>query len=65
MPKPKLNWKHPGRRAIVEHKCPRCGKIFVAAPYHVYKHNGRLFCTYGCYNAHLNEIEEKQRRRKE
>jgi uncharacterized Zn finger protein (UPF0148 family) len=44
---------------IIEHNCPKCGKKFIIAPFHVYKHNGTVFCSYGCYNSYLTEIEEK------
>jgi hypothetical protein len=39
-------------------KCARCGKEFIAAPCHVYKHDAKIFCTYSCYNAFLNVIEK-------
>lgn len=39
---------------IIEHRCPKCGKIFFPAPYHAYKDNGKLFCSWTCYN-HRND----------
>lgn len=36
---------------IRTHKCPVCGKRFVAAPYHAYKtspKSNKLLCTYSC-----------------
>lgn len=41
-------------------KCGRCGKEFIAAPLHSYKYDGKIYCTYTCYNAFLNEIEAEK-----
>ena len=35
---------------IIEVKCPKCGKIFCPAPYHAYKDNGKLYCSWTCFN---------------
>lgn len=31
-----------------ERKCPICGKNFIAAPFHIYRANSRLVCSWGC-----------------
>lgn len=31
-----------------ERKCPICGKIFLAAPFHIYKAKNKLVCSWGC-----------------
>lgn len=33
-----------------EHKCRKCGKLFIPAPQHVYKDNRGFYCTWTCYN---------------
>ena len=30
--------------------CKKCGKEFIPAPYHIYKHNSKFFCSWTCYN---------------
>jgi uncharacterized OB-fold protein len=52
-------WDQDVRTQIVEMKCPKCGKIFVPAPYHAYKDGGKLYCSWTCYN-HRNDKEEKE-----
>lgn len=37
-----------------EKRCAKCGKLFISAPYHVFKKNGKWYCTWTCYN-HRNE----------
>lgn len=36
------------RYAGKERKCPICGKIFLIEPFHIYKVNNRLVCSWGC-----------------
>lgn len=53
MPKKKTNWVWQNER-----KCAKCGKVFLAAPEHIYKtgtnrHN-KWFCSWTCYY-HRNE----------
>ena len=48
---------------IVEAKCARCGKQFIVQPGHVYRKNSKIFCRYNCYNAYLNEVEQKKLQR--
>ena len=41
--------KEDERAGFVELVCPVCGKIFLPAPYHVYKNEkGEKVCTYKC-----------------
>ena len=49
---------------IVEAKCARCGKRFIVQPDHAYRKNSKLFCRYNCYNAHLDEVEQKKLQRR-
>lgn len=39
---------------LTEKKCAKCGKTFIAAPYHVYKTNRKWYCSWTCYN-HRND----------
>lgn len=39
-----------------EKKCAKCGKNFVAAPYHRFKENSKWYCSWTCYN-HRNDGE--------
>ena len=31
-----------------EQKCPICGKMFIVAPFHIYKVNNRTVCSWKC-----------------
>lgn len=31
-------------------KCPKCGKRFISAPYHVFKEDGKYYCSWTCFN---------------
>jgi hypothetical protein len=42
-----------------ERKCAKCGKLFIAAPFHVFRANSKWYCKWTCYN-HRNDKEEKQ-----
>lgn len=44
---------------LKEARCPVCGRIFVPAPYHVYKSKDAYFCRYNCYNKFLTEKESR------
>lgn len=49
---------------IVEATCPICGKVFVPAPYHIYKQRSgrtghKYYCSYSCYNRRY-EKKDKQ-----
>lgn len=46
---------------LIERRCPVCRRLFVPAPYHVYKHSEKMFCSYSCYNSFLNKKEQKTR----
>lgn len=48
--------------ALIEICCPKCGKIFVPAPQHIYKDNGKTYCSWTCYN-HREQAQKKQRSR--
>ena len=45
------------RTVLSEARCLCCGRIFVPAPYHVYKCYEGYFCRYNCYNKYLTEKE--------
>lgn len=42
---------------IRRHKCNQCGKVFRGnySGEYAYRHNDKLFCSYGCYRAFLRE----------
>ena len=42
-----------------ENKCPRCGKKFIPAPYHIYKSGKRRYCSWTCFN-HRNDPDTKE-----
>lgn len=52
-----------------ERKCPQCGKIFIAAPFHVFKtedENGAtMFCTYTCKLRYTEQRDEQRAKRTE
>lgn len=50
---------------MFERVCSRCGKLFIIAPYHVYKLGSRVFCSYGCYTKACAEKEALTRERSE
>lgn len=37
-------------------KCGRCGKAFIPAPQHIYKDNGKSYCSWTCFN-HRNDYK--------
>lgn len=41
---------------MMEFICPKCGKNFIPAPMHVYKDNGKVYCSWTCYN-HRNDAK--------
>jgi ribosome-binding protein aMBF1 (putative translation factor) len=45
-----------------EKKCPICGKPFIAAPFHIYKANARLVCSWSCMLKFERETEQKNDR---
>lgn len=47
---------------LVDTKCAKCGKIFVPAPQHVYRDNGKWYCTWTCYNHRKDEKKKKEKR---
>lgn len=51
--------------SMKEQKCPHCGKIFIAAPFHIYKTEGKnemtiLFCSYTCKLRYTEQIEAQR-----
>lgn len=63
MPNPYAGMHEPAS-PMTEMKCACCGKIFVPAPYHVYRDGSKWFCKYTCYNKHLTEKENRQNQMK-
>lgn len=49
---------------LTDMECACCGKVFCPAPYHVYRDGTLWFCKWTCYNAYLNEKENRKRRGK-
>ena len=47
-----------------EIKCSRCGKVFVPAPQHMYRYDGKWLCRYTCYDQHLDEVEGRKKKGK-
>lgn len=43
---------------MLETKCKRCGKNFFVAPYHIYRDEKGMYCTWTCYN-HRNDDKPK------
>lgn len=47
-----------GNKRLNEHlsmtlrKCHQCGKKFIPAPYHVYRDNSYIYCSYNCKRNH-------------
>jgi hypothetical protein len=54
---------------MIETKCAHCGKIFVPAPYHIYKcedENGiTMLCSYTCKLRYVEQRDEQRRKRSE
>lgn len=51
-----------------EKTCAKCGKVFLPAPFHVFrvKEKGEWYCSWSCYNHKDDkEIEEEECRPKE
>lgn len=49
---------------FIESKCLKCGRIFVPAPYHVYKNDKGYFCSWTCYNHRNDGVISKRKMRK-
>ena len=43
---------------MFEDKCPRCGKNFITAPFHIYKDKKGFYCSWTCFN-HRNEVSKR------
>lgn len=43
-----------------EKKCAWCGKKFIAAPMHSWKHNTKLFCKYTCMLRYRENLQSKK-----
>ena len=48
---------------MMEHKCPKCGKIFIPAAQHRYKIGDTYWCKWTCY-LHRDDNENTSRARK-
>lgn len=48
---------------MLETKCKRCGKNFWVAPYHIYRDEKGMYCTWTCYN-HRNDDNPKAKKNK-
>lgn len=48
-----------GGGVLYERKCSKCGKVFVPAPLNIYKKNGKVYCSWTCYN-HRNDKDFKK-----
>lgn len=35
---------------LVEVKCKKCGKLFIPAPFHVFKDYRGMYCSWTCFN---------------
>ncbi len=35
---------------MIEMICPKCGKLFIPAPLHRFRDEGRVYCSWTCYN---------------
>lgn len=44
---------------MYEANCPRCGKNFITAPYHIYHDDKGFYCSWTCYN-HRDEVVFKR-----
>ena len=44
---------------ITECRCSKCGKTFISAPCHIYKDNGKIFCSWTCYNHRNDDCKTK------
>jgi hypothetical protein len=54
-------------KALKEHKCPVCGKIFIPAPMHVYhernKYKGRYVCSFSCESKTIGKKKKGGRKK--
>lgn len=48
------------REYITSSTCPRCGKQFCPAPYHIYEDTHGVYCSWTCFN-HRNDNRPKVR----
>lgn len=50
-------------------KCPVCGRMYIPAPYHIYKvlikTNYRLVCSWSCVMKHERELERLKKEKKQ
>lgn len=44
----------------METNCKKCGKVFITAPYHIYKDYRGFFCSWTCY---LHKDDNKGKRK--
>lgn len=43
-------------------ECPKCGKIFLPAPMHIYHDHGKLYCCWTCYKHRNDNVRGKSKR---
>lgn len=48
---------------LIDHTCPICGKNFVPAPLHAFRHQRDCVtvCSYTCFSKYLKETEKKNK----
>lgn len=42
---------------LIEKNCARCGKRFIAAPFHMYLINDKWYCSWTCYNHRHDDVK--------
>lgn len=46
------------RGQIVLRTCRQCGREFIPAPFHIYRQDHRIFCSWSCLTRYRKEKEE-------
>lgn len=44
----------------METNCPKCGKTFITAPYHVFRDEKGFYCSWTCYNHRGDKIVKRK-----
>ena len=44
--------------------CPKCGKVFLPAPMHIYRDRYGFYCSWTCYNHRKDGVPKRTRSRK-
>lgn len=50
---------------LTEKKCAKCGKMFIAQFGHIFRENGKWYCSWTCYNHRKEEKENKKEKSNE